>query len=91
MNPSFSGAPKLLILPVRQPPRILRPLTNDQRARVDALSIPRWYLTRCPIPRWSPEGEKREAALAAIRHEVTVAEKREAWRTLFQQTGQGRV
>ncbi len=86
MNPSFSGAPKLLVLPPRQPSRILRPLTPDQRARVDALSIPRWYLLRSPIPRWSPEAEKREAILSLIRSEVTIAEKRETWRQLFQKT-----
>ncbi len=91
MTPSFSGAPnplrrlQLATTPTAvRPP--LRPLTNDQRARVDALSIPRWYLTRCPIPRWSPEGEKREALLAGIRSAVTIAEKRDAWRTLFQRT-----
>lgn len=66
----------------------------DRRARIDALCVDRSSLYAYghgwPLPPWSPEGRRREQAIArrfGPRSEVTWSERLEAWRAFARGPG----
>ena len=58
-------------------------------ARVDEFSVDRSRLHGLVLP-WSPEAEAREQKYEAIRRDVTLVERVEAWRVFFAMTVDGR-
>jgi len=60
-----------------------RALSAADRARVDLASVDRSHLDHYPMPRWSEEGERGDARVAAYHQELTAGERMAAWRALF--------
>ena len=55
----------------------------ERAARIDKLGVDRSRWTGTVMPRWSPEAEAREERLAAIRADLSLADRIQAWRRLF--------